>query len=96
MYCIKRLIQEIGKGAVDANEIACEVENCEKIRLQIRNLAKIKSKEEERHEEELKHIRSKLIKIQNVCPHHITTYYPDASGGRDSSTICDICEKEVR
>ena len=36
-----------------------------------------------------------LEEIQSKCLHESTTYYPDASGNNDSSTICDICGKEL-
>ena len=37
----------------------------------------------------------KIRDVQQTCPHILTTYYPDASGGNSSETICDICGKSL-
>jgi hypothetical protein len=33
--------------------------------------------------------------IQKKCGHHLTTTYPDPSGGSDRWTVCDICGAEI-
>lgn len=41
-------------------------------------------------------IRSEVSSIQQDCDHPVTTFYPDASGGNDSATCCDVCGMTLR
>lgn len=50
---------------------------------------------DDRHDKELADLRKEEIKNQQRCSHYLTKYYPDASGGNDSSTECLICGKEL-
>ncbi len=35
------------------------------------------------------------LKVQAECPHHDTVRYSDPSGGSDSLTACNTCNKEL-
>lgn len=50
----------------------------------------------EEHEKAMGELQVSRSEIKANCQHHSTTYYPDASGGNDSSTTCDICGKAVQ
>lgn len=45
--------------------------------------------------QETAELDAQIGRIQSTCNHLSTTYYPDASGNNDSSTVCDLCGKEV-
>jgi len=52
-----------------------------------------------RYNEKLKQLGIKLKAIQERCPHFETTFYPgfhNASGGLDSETSCDWCNKTIK
>ena len=96
MYKTEELIRALGKvGITDVGEIAEEVDLCEDIRRRVLQNRKLCREEEKRHEENLDELRSQLWDIWIDCPHHLTTYTPDASGNNDSSVDCDICGKEL-
>jgi len=50
---------------------------------------------EKEYRNEQRIANTELEKTQALCKHESTTYFPDAAGGSDSSTICDICDKEL-
>ena len=43
----------------------------------------------------IKELGEDCLKLQKACLHKATTYYPDASGGNDSETVCDVCGKRL-
>ena len=53
------------------------------------------AKAEKEYLQEKENARRELEEAQKLCGHESKTYYPDASGGSDSSTTCDICGKEL-
>ena len=50
---------------------------------------------EDEHKEEKEKINQQLRELKQECKHEVTKYYPDASGNNDSSTVCQICDKEL-
>src|SRR5579883_206214 len=50
---------------------------------------------EEDYRKALASVGSEIASIRSDWRHWSTTYYADASGGSDSSTICDICGAEL-
>lgn len=49
----------------------------------------------QQHRDELDSIELELRGIQHTCAHWLSTFYPDAAGGSDSLTECDICGVEL-
>lgn len=47
-----------------------------------------------RHERELHSHQVDLNKLQDVCPHWLERYVPDASGNNDSYHVCELCGRE--
>lgn len=56
--------------------------------------SKIKKVEDDARER-IKKIEHDMQTIRDGCKHESQTYHPDPSGGRDSTTICNICGKEL-
>lgn len=64
----------------------------------MRQIGEIKDKvasEKASHQKKMTALKSELEKIQATCRHNVTKYTGDPSGGSDSQTICEICEKDL-
>lgn len=64
----------------------------------ISKIDEVKSKmtsEKASHQKKMATLKSELEKIQATCSHSVTKYTGDPSGGSDSQTICEICEKDL-
>lgn len=91
---LSNLIKEY-KGD-DLASYVCElIEQDEVLRIKAVDLQKQLTEENNRHKKELKTIDDKWAELEKECPHHETTFYPDASGNNDSETLCDICGKTL-
>lgn len=76
----------IAKRYEETLETQRRLNNCRKLLRKIETDYKLKQEE----------INKEIYCIQNDCNHPLTTYYPDASGGSDSHTLCNICDADVR
>ena len=65
------------------------VQNRLKIEEEIR-VIQAKAKKEETK------LRQQIVALQAMCEHPITKYFPDAAGGSDSETHCEICDARWR
>jgi hypothetical protein len=79
------LAKYVSKTITDINYIDVTMTAYKK---QIINIEKEASKQ-------IKEIQTLIVKLQNKCPHLLTQYYPDPSGGNDSSIECEICGAEL-
>jgi hypothetical protein len=101
MFNLKKLIEAIAKSAPSSTceelgqFIADKVQQCDDIRNRILQNKKKQQQEDDRHSATEQALKVELMRIQKECPHYLTTYYPDASGGNDSSTCCDVCGGEI-
>lgn len=48
-----------------------------------------------KYDQEMSDVQKELAELRQSCRHPCSTYYPDASGNNDSSTICRLCGKEL-
>ncbi len=68
------------------------LENQENIVLRLRQ--KIEE-EKEKYKKNIEKINNEIKTIQEKCCHPISYFCGDASGGNDSYSVCEICNKEI-
>lgn len=87
---LDKLLKKLGTGEL-AGKVARYREICNEVACQERK----KVEAEQDYVDILADLNRSIRGIQQTCDHPIITRYPDASGGNDSSTVCDVCGKEV-
>ncbi len=55
------------------------------------DLERLLAAEKLRHDAETARLRNLIAGVRAKCPHALTTFYPDPSGGSDSWRECDLC-----
>lgn len=97
MINLRKLILELCKNAnyISPSWLADTIEQCQTIELKIKLCHNAMDDKENKHRKAIQKHKEEIRDIQKTCLHQLTTYYPDASGNNDSSTVCDICGKEL-
>jgi len=93
---LKKIIACCPEGTPLDVLLADSIDKASEIARQVRTHNRLLHEEALRHEAAVNELRQRLAETQSACEHLETTYHPDASGGSDSSTTCDICGAEVR
>ena len=89
------LIKKLTVNRESSSVLIAELENCDRVIKQIDKIKAELSKEYTEHNKKIIALQKKLSEVESECHHPVTTYYSDPSGGSDSSTICDVCNKEI-
>ncbi len=92
---IEKLIKNCITDAQRATVLNKTLSLLAEIRSELLRNTNERHEEDETHKKKIAQIELRLRKIQQKCPHLETTYYPDASGGNDSETRCDLCGAEI-
>jgi len=90
------LLQKLVHHYIDNRDILDDVDRHFDIvqnRLKIEEEIRVIKAETEKKEREL---RKQIVALQAMCQHPITKYFPDAAGGSDSETCCEICDARWR
>ena len=65
------------------------------LRAQLRSLYLQETAITKKHREDLAELQKERVAIQMNCEHYESTFHPDAAGGSDSHTTCNICDAEL-
>ncbi len=105
MYDYKEILQKIIMGHLSESDNLYPIQVCDKIIEDILSVRLIRRdindneicREESEQKYKVESEQYVAIKkgVQNRCKHWKTTYFPDAAGGSDSFTECDICGKQL-
>jgi|SRR5882672_8749399 len=96
---LNKLLGELNLHSQDAPVIAKHLEKrlrqIEDICFSVENYHRRVRKAGEDYQKTLYELGKELKEIQGKCEHLDITFYPDAAGGSDSHSSCNICGAEV-
>lgn len=92
---INRILALKPADVSDAAWLAKELGRIDAIEERIIVFCRRETAAEETRRSTLGKIASERRAVQETCPHYDTTYHPDAAGGNDSFTRCNICQKDL-
>lgn len=95
---LKKIIEEYeGAGLRDSIELSDYIperfDEIKSLRTKLRRIEVKIREESDQHKQALENFLKEKVVVQSECSHILTTFYPDASGNNDYSTVCDICDK---
>lgn len=75
--------------------LAAALDHRDYIRGRLNKVGQEKSDLTREYKDDMARLEAEEADIQAECHHYTSTYHPDAAGGSDSWTQCDICGAEL-
>lgn len=92
-FILNKLIEKFPTKTLE--ELKETIARIEDIGTALYNIEYSRKEIEKQYQNNIKEVENNVRRIQHMCKHELTEYYPDASGNNDSSTECLICGKEL-